>query len=85
MPLHIPHTYSKQMAEKSSIVPLKLCLLNEAKYEDCVKILDNTQHEIRDYFSQGGRICLSQSLHGSCVIYRLLPRAICNTVHVSMV
>lgn len=53
LPTHIPHRYSKQMAEKSTIVPLKLSLLNEAKYEDCVKILDNTESEIRNYFSQG--------------------------------
>ena len=42
LPKHIPHAYSEVMARKSHILPLQIILKNEAKYEDCVAILDQT-------------------------------------------
>lgn len=39
VPTHIPHVYSRQMAQKSTIVSLPLLYASEAKYEDCVSIL----------------------------------------------
>ena len=51
LPTHSPHEYTTQMSEKSVIIPLKLSLLNETMYEDCVQILDNSESEIRSLFS----------------------------------
>ena len=42
LPKHIPHEHSHVMSRKSDILPLQIILKNEAKYEDCVSILDQT-------------------------------------------
>ncbi|XP_046583753.1 uncharacterized protein LOC124290951 [Haliotis rubra] len=52
LPDHIPHRFSDTMAKKSIIVPSRLMILNEAKYEDCVQILDNTEDILRESFSE---------------------------------
>ena len=49
LPHHIPHTHSDIMGRKSHILPLKIILKNEAKYEDCVHILDETEALMHAY------------------------------------
>lgn len=39
LPIHIPHRYSKEIAKRSTIVSLPILDANEAKHEDCVRIL----------------------------------------------
>ena len=54
LPKHIPHAHSDTAARKSTVVPLKMILKNEAKYEDCVQILDETT-KIMDGFFQSAQ------------------------------
>ena len=48
LPDHIPHRFSRQMAEKSTVIPVRLILKDEKKYEDCVAILRETQGILRE-------------------------------------
>mgnify|MGYP003536146883 CR=1 FL=1 len=50
LPLHIPHQYQDQMAKQSSVIPVKLILRNEAKYEDCVWILHEARQLLNECF-----------------------------------
>lgn len=50
LPQHIPHRFQEQMAKKSSIIPIKLVMKNEAKLEDCVWILHETRQLLNNCF-----------------------------------
>ena len=41
LPNHIAHQYEEEMAKKSKVFGLPIQFKNEAKYEDCVDIMDN--------------------------------------------
>lgn len=41
IPVHIPHQYQEQMAQKSVVMPMPIILKNESKYEDCMEIMDS--------------------------------------------
>ena len=55
LPKHIPHEHTAVMSQKSSILPLELILKNEAKYEDCVSILDATMAQIHGFHQPPGK------------------------------
>ncbi|KAK3106929.1 hypothetical protein FSP39_003265 [Pinctada imbricata] len=55
LPKHIPHEHQDEMSEKSSIHLLAIMLKNEAKYDDCVDIMDSYVKHIRDIYSKAGR------------------------------
>ena len=50
LPKHIPHQHTDVMARKSTIIPMRILLKNEAKYEDCVMILDETEDILQEHF-----------------------------------
>lgn len=52
LPEHIPHKYQKEMALKSTIVPLPMQLKDEKKYDDVVDILDNYEQELENIYTK---------------------------------
>lgn len=54
-PDHISHKYTEQMSQKSSIHILPVSLKNEAKYSDCIHILDEYVGHINRWYTKGGR------------------------------
>ncbi len=52
LPQHIPHRYSDHMALKSDVHPLPIMMKNEAKYEDCVDIMDMYEDELIHLFTE---------------------------------
>ena len=67
IPSHIPHPYSIQMSRKSSVFSLPIMFCNEAKYDDCMKIMDNYEREIADYYIKAGGISLSH-----CIFFKYI-------------
>ena len=56
IPAHINHTLSEVMCQKSQVFPLPIMLKNEAKYEDCIDILDGYEDQlIKLYTSAHGQ------------------------------
>ena len=50
LPHHIPHQYAHINSKKSTIIPQKLILKDEKKYEDCVGILQEAQCMLTECF-----------------------------------
>ncbi|KAK6175941.1 hypothetical protein SNE40_014314 [Patella caerulea] len=49
--LHVPHQYSKKMAEKSTVIPLPILFSNETKHEDCLDIMDSYESQLTSLFT----------------------------------
>ena len=56
IPMHIHHDYEREMALKSTIVPLSMQLKDEKKYDDVVDILDYYKQELEDIYAKAGVI-----------------------------
>lgn len=52
LPEHIQHRYSDHMSLKSEVHPLPIMMKNEAKYEDCVDILDMYEDELIGLYTE---------------------------------
>ncbi|XP_048247701.1 uncharacterized protein LOC124126862 isoform X1 [Haliotis rufescens] len=51
IPTHIPHSHSKTASMKTEVHPMPLLFSNEAKYEECVKILDSYEDQLTELFT----------------------------------
>ena len=49
LPNHIPHRYQNIMKRKSDVVNVALLFKNEAKYEDCVSILESCETALNEH------------------------------------
>ena len=48
----IKHSYSDGMAKKSTTIPLTMLFKNEAKYEDCVDIMDESERLLTELYQE---------------------------------
>ena len=55
IPQHIPHRFSKEMAQKSTIVGLPIQLKDEKKYDDVVDILCFYENTLEEIYSKAGQ------------------------------
>ena len=51
VPEHIPHIYSKEMAQKSDVIVLSVLHKNETKNSDMLEIMKTTQSYLGDFSS----------------------------------
>jgi len=59
LPKHISHPYEHITSAKTSVATLDVLLKNEAKYEDCVQILDECERIAQDHYTNAlGRLSL---------------------------
>ena len=56
IPIHIPHPYQGQMAEKSVVIPMPMLQKDEKSYNDMVDILDQGEKWIREIYHKAGVI-----------------------------
>ncbi|KAH3806826.1 hypothetical protein DPMN_135154 [Dreissena polymorpha] len=52
---HIPHHLEKIMSRQTKSFTLPILLKNEAKYEDCVSIMDSYNQQMSDWYRKAGR------------------------------
>ena len=52
LPRHIDHDHSEPMSKPSKVFSLPLQFKNEAKYEDCVDILDEYHVQMKDLYME---------------------------------
>jgi len=50
LPEHIPHEYSHQMSQKSTVYALPLLMKNETKLDECVDILESHEEDMISFF-----------------------------------
>ena len=73
IPRHIPHAYSDHMAQKSKVFGLPIMMKNEAKYDDCLDILDMYEEQLISLHTEVFGKCLSLC---SILLERLIPYCI---------
>lgn len=61
IPGHIASKYPKEMAQKSTIVPLAIQFKQEKKYDDVVDILCSYENTLEDIYSKAGVIDVPES------------------------
>ena len=54
-PNHIPHEFADLMSQKSTPYVMPLLLKNEAKYDDCIEIMDSYVAQIQQWYIKAGR------------------------------
>ncbi|KAH3704200.1 hypothetical protein DPMN_079256 [Dreissena polymorpha] len=55
VPDHIPHHLEETMSRQTKSFTLPILLKNEAKYEDCVCIMDSYNQQMSDWYRKAGR------------------------------
>ena len=52
LPNHMAHSFSEVMSKPSKVFPLPIMLKNEAKYEECIDILDGYEDQLINLFTK---------------------------------
>ncbi|KAH3889248.1 hypothetical protein DPMN_013300 [Dreissena polymorpha] len=69
VPDHIPHHLEEIMSRQTKSFTLPILLKNEAKYEDCVCIMDSYNQQMSDWYRKAGRSkCLTSHKVSFCNI-----------------
>ena len=55
LPGHIHHEHAHIMAKKSTPYVMPLLLYNEAKYDDCIHIMESYVNQLRNWYTRAGR------------------------------
>ena len=56
LPTHIPHTYSKEMAQKSTIISMPILDINKIEYAECVKLLRQFELWTAEIYHRAGKL-----------------------------